>query len=223
MVPRVEPGSESEIAEFRSHLISEATRIGHAITEVEADRLTAHFRLLRQWGKRMNLTGLRDLDPILKRHFLEPIAAASIITGRGRLVDLGSGNGFPAIPLAVLKPGVDLVLVEASEKKSSFLWAVVRALGLKTAQVVTRRACRRADLNDVLPARWITYRGVKAAELLEGESPELLEPEGRLLAFVSEQDAEAIRLHPLPGLRATERVPLPSSPGDVVEVFAPVG
>jgi hypothetical protein len=63
---------------------------------------------------------------------------------------------------------------------------------------------------------------VKAAELLKGESPELLEPEGRLLAFVAEKDADAIRLHPLPGLRAIERVPLPGSPGDVVEVFAPV-
>ena len=222
MVPRVEAGSESEIAEFRSHLITEAARIGQSLTETEADQLTTHFRLLRQWGKRMNLTGLRDVDPILKRHFLEPIAAAAILVGRGRLVDLGSGNGFPAIPLAILRPGIDLVLIEASEKKSSFLWAVVRALGLKSAQVVTRRACRRADLSDLLPAKWITYRGVKAADLLEGDSPALLEPEGRLLAFVSEKDAEAIRRHPLHGLRAIERVPLPGSPGDVVEVFAPV-
>lgn len=170
----------------------------------------------------MNLTGLRELDPILKRHFLEPIVAASILVGRGRLVDLGSGNGFPAIPLTILRPGIELVLVEASEKKSSFLWAVVRALGLKSAQVVTRRVCRRADLADFLPARWITYRGVKAADLLEGESPELLEPEGRLLAFISEKDAETIRRQPLHGLRAVERLPLPDSPGDVVEVFAPL-
>lgn len=208
------------MGEFRAHLKAEAARIGHALTEIEADRLTTHFRLLRQWGKRMNLTGLRELDPILKRHFLEPIVAASIIEGRGRLVDLGSGNGFPAIPLAILRPGIELVLVEASEKKSSFLWAVVRALGLKSAQVVTRRACRRADLADFLPAMWITYRGVKVDDLLEGESPELLESEGRLLAFVSEKDAETIRRHPLHGLRAVERLPLPDSPGDVVEVFA---
>jgi 16S rRNA G527 N7-methylase RsmG len=114
----------------------------------------------------MKLTGLRELDPILKRHFLEPIAAVEMLDGQGRLLDLGSGNGFPAIPLAVLHAGVDLVLVEASEKKSSFLWAVVRALGLKSAQVATRRVCRRADLIDFLPSKWITYRGVKAGELL---------------------------------------------------------
>ena len=171
----------------------------------------------------MNLTGLRDPEAILKRHFLEPIAASAIIAGRGRLVDLGSGNGFPAIPLAVLRPGVDLVLVEASEKKSSFLWAVVRALGLKSAQVVTRRVCRRADLNDVLPSKWITYRGVKAAEMLAGESPALLEAGGRLLAFVSEADAGSMRIHPPEGLHPVDRVALPASPGDVVEVFAPTG
>jgi 16S rRNA (guanine527-N7)-methyltransferase len=166
MVTRDEPGSESEIAEFRTRLESEAARIGRALTEIEVDRLTTHFRLLRQWGRRMNLTGLHELDPILKRHFLEPIIAASILAGRGTLIDIGSGNGFPAIPLAVLRPEVDLVLVEASERKSSFLWAVVRALGLKSAQVVTRRVCRRADLIDFLPSKWITYRGVKAVELL---------------------------------------------------------
>jgi 16S rRNA (guanine527-N7)-methyltransferase len=171
----------------------------------------------------MNLTGLHELDPILKRHFLEPIIAASILAGRGTLIDIGSGNGFPAIPLAVLRPEVDLVLVEASERKSSFLWAVVRALGLKSAQVVTRRVCRRADLIDFLPSKWITYRGVKAVELLEGDSPELLEPGGRLLAFISEKDAEAMRRNPPHGLSAIERLALPSSPGDVVEVFAPIG
>lgn len=223
MVTRDEPGSESEIAEFRTRLESEAARIGRALTEIEVDRLTTHFRLLRQWGRRMNLTGLHELDPILKRHFLEPIIAASILAGRGTLIDIGSGNGFPAIPLAVLRPEVDLVLVEASERKSSFLWAVVRALGLKSAQVVTRRVCRRADLIDFLPSKWITYRGVKAVELLEGDSPELLEPGGRLLAFISEKDAEAMRRNPPHGLSAIERLALPSSPGDVVEVFAPIG
>jgi 16S rRNA (guanine(527)-N(7))-methyltransferase RsmG len=223
MVPRVEPGSESEIAEFRSHLLRDAAGIDRPLTEIEADRLTKHFRLLRQWGKRMNLTGLRDPEAILKRHFLEPIAASAIIAGSGRLVDLGSGNGFPAIPLAVLHPGVDLVLVEASEKKSSFLWAVVRALGLKSAQVVTRRVCRRADLKEVLPSKWITYRGVKAAVMLAGELPALLQEGGRLLAFVSEADAGTMRSRPPDGLRSLETLVLPASPGDVVEVFAPIG
>lgn len=222
MVPRVEPGNESEIAEFRSHLIREADGIGHPLTEFESNRMTTHYRLLRQWGKRMNLTGLRDPGAILKRHFLEPIAVASALVGRGRLVDIGSGNGFPAIPLAVLRPEVDLVLVEASEKKSSFLWAVIRALGLKSAQVLTRRVCRRADLNDVLPARWLTYRGVKADEMFAGESPALIEEGGRLLAFVSAADADTIRRLPPKGLRHFETVNLPASPGDVVEVLAPI-
>jgi len=220
MVPRVEPGSEGEITEFRAQLITEAERIGRVLTDIEADHLATHFRLLRQWGRRMNLTGLQDLDSNLKRHFLEPIAAAGLLAGEGRLLDLGSGNGFPAIPLAVLHPGAQIVLVEASEKKSSFLWAVVRALGLKSAQVATRRVCRRADLIDFLPSRWITYRGVKASELLEGDRPSLLETGGRLLAFLSLEDAKAIHDRPPSGLRSIDRLPLPASPGDVVEILS---
>jgi 16S rRNA (guanine527-N7)-methyltransferase len=189
---------------------------------MQLDGLSTHFRLLRQWGLRMNLTGLRDLDSILKRHFLEPIAAAHLLVGDGRLLDLGSGNGFPAVPLAVLHPDVRLVLVEASEKKSSFLSTVVMTLGLKSAQVVTRRACRRADLSDFLPAKWVTYRAVKVSGILEGASPPLLEHDGLLLAFVSEEDACLLRRNPPDGLRAVESLTLPSSPGDVVEVFGPM-
>src|SRR2546422_8643747 len=98
----------------------------------------------------MNLTGLKDEETIIRRHFLEPIAVAHLLHDEGTLVDLGSGNGFPAVPLKVLRPGLDLVLVEASEKKSAFLWAVLRELGLKGARVETRSVRSLEDLADLL-------------------------------------------------------------------------
>jgi 16S rRNA (guanine527-N7)-methyltransferase len=169
----------------------------------------------------MNLTGLKDEESILRRHFLEPLAVTDLIDQEGTLLDLGSGNGFPAVPLAVLNPGVRLILVEASERKSAFLWAVLRELGLKGARVETRRACRRADLADILPVRWLTFRGIKVQDLIAGGHPDLLEEGGRMLAFVSEGDGEALRKNHPTDLRWTETRRLPSSPGDVVEVFRP--
>ena len=198
-----------------------AREAGRTLGEEESSRMTAHYLLLRRWSRRMNLTGLEDEVAILRRHFLEPIAAADLVGEEGDLLDLGSGNGFPAVPLAVLHPGVRLTLVEATEKRSAFLWALLRELGLKGARVETRRVCRRADLGDLLPVRWLTFRAIRATELLADEGPDLLEPGGKLLAFVSEADAEKLRGSVRSDLCWVGKRTLPSSPGDVVAIFEP--
>ena len=210
-----------DIAAFRDELARAAEDLGTPLPSSALDRLTLHYRLLREWSRRMNLTGLKTRKAILDRHFLEPLFAARFLEGEGTLLDLGSGNGFPAVPLAILHPGTRLVLVEASEKKSTFLWIVLREVGLKAAQVVTERACRRADLSRYLPVRWLTFRALRIDDLLTGPGPDLLEPGGRLLAFVSESEAARLEATPPRGLRGFGTHPLPMSPGDVVAIFEP--
>ncbi len=169
----------------------------------------------------MNLTGLKDDAAIIRRHFLEPIAASGLLGDEGTLVDLGSGNGFPAIPLKVLHPGIDLVLVESSEKKSGFLWAVIRELGLRGARVETRRVSGRRDLADLTPCRYLTLRGVRGRDLVRGEGGPLLERGGRALLFVSAEEGEAIRRDPWPGLQWGGSLDLPSGPGSIVAILEP--
>lgn len=169
----------------------------------------------------MNLTGLKRESEILKRHFLEPIAVADLIGDHGTLVDLGSGNGFPAVPLKVLHAGLDLVLVESSEKKSAFLWAVLRELGLKGSRVETRRVRRLADLADLLPCRYLTWRAVRGQDLLRGEKTRILESGGRALLFVSSEEVERIQRDPLPGLILSGSRRLPSGPGSAVAILEP--
>lgn len=210
---------ERDVEMFHVELLAGAEATARPLTEHEATGMVTHYRLLRQWSRKMNLTGLKDRRSILRRHFLEPIRASDLMQGVGVCVDIGSGNGFPAVPLAILNPGMRLVMVEASEKKCAFLWAVVRGIGLKSAQVVTRRVCRRADLHGFLPARWVTFRGVKVGQLLHDQGPALLEAGGRMLAFVSEGDAQGLRATPPRGLRWVADKSLPESPGDVVAVF----
>lgn len=221
MVPRPGPSGTPSIAGFRDRLAAAARGIGAPLSESEAVALSTHYRLLLEWGRRMNLTGLRDERSILERHFLEPIAAAALLENEGRLVDLGSGNGFPAIPLKVLRPGLDLVLVEASEKKSAFLWAVLRELGMKGSRVETRRVTGRADLADLIPCRYLTLRAVDSHPLLRGEGGPILLPGGRALLFLSREDAEAIRADPIPGLAWAGSRDLPSGPLAVVAILEP--
>lgn len=169
----------------------------------------------------MNLTGLKDVDAIVRRHFLEPIAASDLVGQAGRLVDLGSGNGFPAIPLKILNPGLDLVLVEASEKKSSFLWAVLRELRLNNARVETRHVRETADLVDLLPCKYLTLRAIQARRVLKRSAGPILEPGGRGLFFLSAADADSLGRHPVPGLRLVDTRALPGGPDSVVAILEP--
>src|SRR5439155_27065205 len=126
------------VAAFTETLLKIAGPSGLSLSEQELRRFEIHYHLLRRWSRRMNLTGLKDDSTIVRRHFLEPIAIADLLDDGGRLVDIGSGCGFPAVPLKILRPGLELVLVESSEKKSAFLRALIRELGLTEARVETR-------------------------------------------------------------------------------------
>jgi 16S rRNA (guanine(527)-N(7))-methyltransferase RsmG len=221
MVTR-EPGDGvQDAAIFRRLLVESARELGHPLDEEQTTRMTEHYRLLREWGGRMNLTGLKDREAILRRHFLEPFFAYGMMKGEGTLIDLGSGNGFPGVPLAVLHRGTRLVLVEASERKCAFLWMILRGLGLKAAQVVTRRICRRADLSEFLPARWVSFRAIKIGDCLKPPGPDLIEPGGGLIGFVAGKDSDDLREHPPDGLVFQETRPITTSPGDVVIRFEP--
>jgi 16S rRNA G527 N7-methylase RsmG len=121
----------------------------------------------------------------------------------------------------VLRPGLELVLVESSEKKSAFLWAVIRELGLKRARVETRHVRRIEDLADLLPCRYLTLRAVRATDFLKGGGIPILRPDGRALFFVTVEEAERLRLQPPPGLRLAGTRPLPSSPRSILAILEP--
>src|SRR5882762_6800871 len=192
------------VAAFAETLLGIARSTGRSLTDQELRRFEIHLGMLQKWGLRMNLTGLKDESMIARRHFLEPIAIADLLEDGGRLVDLGSGSGFPAVPLKVLRPGLELVLVESSEKKSAFLRAVIRELDLQGARVETRRVQRLADLADLLPCRYLTLRAVRTDDLLKGPGPPVLAPDGKGLLFVTPDQVERFRQHsPIPGLRLT--------------------
>ncbi len=222
MVPPPLPeGTAETVAEFHELLTGAAREVGRPLRPREIEGMITHYRILLKWGRRMNLTGLRDAKAIARRHFIEPVETADLIGEEGTLLDLGSGNGFPAIPLAVMHPGLQLVLVESSRKKSEFLWAVIRELGLRKARVETRRVGRRTDLDDLLPADYLTFRAIRGGDLLAGEGRPVLRPGGRLLAYVSRRGAAGLQRNPIAGLRWSGAWPLSSGKNAVVAILEP--
>jgi 16S rRNA (guanine527-N7)-methyltransferase len=126
--------------------LSEAT-IRHAlgefqitVNEQQVIYIQQYIRVLRHWNEKLNLTAIREPLEILYRHFCESMfAVRAIPLEQGRLADIGSGPGFPGLPIKILKPEIELFLVESNIKKGTFLAEVIRELGLNDARVLISR------------------------------------------------------------------------------------
>ena len=103
-------------------------------------QIQQYIKLLLAWNEKINLTAIRDPLEILYRHFCESMYAAKAVpVENGRLADVGSGGGFPGIPLKILRPGLNLFLIESNVKKATFLAEVIRELELTDARVLVSR------------------------------------------------------------------------------------
>ena len=111
------------------------------LTEAAAGALLRFGSLLMEWNGHINLTGAKTLADLIDEHLPDAFAVASVLPGSAQVVDVGSGGGLPAVPLAVLCPTLGLTLVEPLAKKVAFLRTAVRELGLGDhVRIEARRA-----------------------------------------------------------------------------------
>ena len=130
-------------------------------------QIQQYIKILLTWNEKVNLTAIRDPLEILHRHFCESMYAAEALSlEKGRLADVGSGGGFPGLALKIIRPGLQVFLVESNIKKVTFLAEVIRELGLKGAQVLARRYEELGE--EIAPLEHICSRAL-------GEFPGFLE------------------------------------------------
>ena len=124
--------------------LSEGARaLGIALSDDQLRMFQAYYEMLVAWNARTNLTTIIDRRDVQTKHFLDSLACLAALEGDTanlRLVDVGSGAGFPGLPLRIACPALRLTLVEAAGKKTAFLEAVTRQLGLSSVTVVRARA-----------------------------------------------------------------------------------
>lgn len=174
--------------DFRDRLARRARRAGLTIPPDLARRLEGYYRLLASWNTKINLTGLNLSDTTpesIDRLLIEPLVAARHIpAGVVRMLDVGSGGGSPALPLALTIPGVRLVLVEAKTRKSVFLREAVRALDLVGAEVVTARfeeLLARPDMHETQDL--VTVRAVRIETRVLSTLQAFTRPGGQVFLF----------------------------------------
>jgi 16S rRNA (guanine527-N7)-methyltransferase len=132
--------SANEQKDFQRSLVSSIASFGlEALTEELIERLTAHYLMLCRWNQRVNLTRIIKPEDAARFHYAESLFGASFIADEQSVLDIGSGAGFPAIPIAVGRPDVQVTALEANNKKSLFLKEAKEALALTNFRVITAR------------------------------------------------------------------------------------
>ena len=170
------------------------------------DRLHAHYQELRRWSPRLSLVGPGTAAEVMERHFGESLAALPHLgEPAARLVDLGSGAGFPGLVLAATRPGWEMTLVEAQERKWAFLQAAARRAALSCRCLNARVA---APLPPGFPEAYevVTVRALRLPPPALAAIVERLTPAGRLLLWAGTEAP------PLPvGWAVAAETPLPGS------------
>lgn len=132
---------------------------GPGLSAVQIEALEAHYVLLQRWNRSLNLTSIEGLQEVVERHYCESLFVARVLEATPqRIADIGSGPGFPGLPLAILRPDCAVTLVESHQRKSVFLREASRQWG--NVRVVARRA---EDLNETFD--WVVSRAVSYEEL----------------------------------------------------------
>jgi len=120
-------------------LISVARDFGISLSWPQIELLIIYLNELWEWNKQVNLTGLSSIERIINELLIDSLIPAPFLPESGWFFDAGSGAGFPAIPLKILKPRLDTHLVEPKSKKAAFLKHVIRLTGIRNIDVVRGR------------------------------------------------------------------------------------
>ena len=109
------------------------------LSSAQLDQFESYYAMLADWNTRVNLTAITEPEDVAKKHFLDSLAAAPYLKANAAVADVGTGAGFPGLPLLILRPDLKLTLIDSLQKRLTFLEAVLKELKL-TAELVHARA-----------------------------------------------------------------------------------
>ena len=174
-------------AELREFTISSIRDLGLTIGESQAEQFMLYLAHLIEWNKTINLTAIIDPKEIIIKHFVDSLAAlvSTSFPQNCVVLDVGSGGGFPGIPLKIMRPDMRLVLIEPVQKKTSFLNSVIGLLKLQNVSTFngTIEQYIKRPVHDIVDM--IVVRALKFEEIRK-QIPVLLTSRGRVVLYRTE-------------------------------------
>jgi 16S rRNA (guanine527-N7)-methyltransferase len=126
--------------EWQNYIIDGAQRLGIEIDAGMTTQFSIHAAELIKWNRKLNLTAITDPKDLAVKHFLDSLAPSQFIPDNARMLDIGSGAGFPGIPLKILNPSLKVMLIDGTRKKVNFLKHALRSLELENIEARQIRA-----------------------------------------------------------------------------------
>ncbi len=159
-------------------------KIAVKITDEQISLMAAHAAELILWNKKINLTAIVDPLAMAEKHFIDALAVQPFLGKEKRIMDMGTGGGFPSIPLKILNPSIHFVLVDSSRKKVNFLKHVIRTLGLENIGAIHSRVEDLA-FEDSHAGTYdaVMSRAFAGLEKFVGFALPLLKPAGKIYAL----------------------------------------
>jgi 16S rRNA (guanine527-N7)-methyltransferase len=185
-----------------------AGEFGLSLDDEQVKQIQQYTKILLAWNDKVNLTAIRDPLEVLYRHFCESMyGVVALPVEKCRLADVGSGAGFPGLPLKILRPDLEVFLIESNVKKATFMAEVIRELGLRDARVLVSRFEELAE--EVAPLDVVCSRALgDFARFLEwAGSPEVATK--NVLLWLGGRDLEEVRA--ISGWQWDQPKPMPHS------------
>jgi 16S rRNA (guanine527-N7)-methyltransferase len=178
--------------EWKALLVEGAATLGITIGTLQAEQMAVHGAELLKWNRKVNLTAIVEPVEVAVKHFIDAIVPVMDISPCSKLLDMGSGGGFPGLPLKVVAPELSVTLIDSSRKKVSFQNHIIRTLGLSGIEAIHTRAETFASVKrcvyDVVICRAFSDFGF----FLKMAHP-FLKPEGIMVAMKGKYAVEEIQ------------------------------
>ncbi len=198
-----------------------ASDLGVELTQSQLDKFSQYFDAVVESNKQFNLTAILDENDFVVKHFVDSLAGVSEIPQNAKLIDIGSGAGFPSVPIAIAREDVSVTALDSTAKKMGFVLSTAKKLGIDNVSTIAGRAEEQSKLFGTFDVA--SARAVSALEILLELASPLLKVGGLFVAYKTDESEIATSQNAMKilsmKLKNTKKLKLPNGDSRAILVF----